>query len=322
MPRNRFIPEFMIRNWQKNAGKSVSRQGWWRVGYALAVLCNVACTPFAVARDFEGHVTTTFTRGGEVETLLYTIGTNYLRIERGENDRPYPKNLIARDTGLITLLFPNNRSFVQLKPRDPNVPGTPAGVSAPAQMQLPPPSAIGPTNLPGTPAQPQMPQLPPGVGPQPTTPGAGGAFASMPAMPMMPPMPMEPMELRATKDTTNLLGYTCLRYELHQRGEAMEIWATDKLMPFEPYQQNQPHRRFGPRMIEDQWGQLVKAKKLFPLLAVLRFERPSPSPNGAPPAAAPERLRFEVKSITPEKIEDITLFQPPPDYHELAPMPF
>lgn len=166
-----------------------------------------------------------------------------------------------------------------------------------------------------------MPQLPPNVGPQATTPG-GGAFSSMPAMPMMPPMPMEPMELKATKDTTNLLGYTCVRYELHQRGESMEIWATDKLPPFEPYLQNQPHRRFGPRMIEDQWGQLLKAKKLFPLLAVLRFERPSPPAGSTPPAPGPERLRFEVKSITSEKIDDSALFQPPPDYHELEPMAF
>lgn len=288
--------------------------------WAVLCLASILLSQFAIAGDFEGRISTTVTRGEEVETLLYTIGTNCLRIERGETDRPYPKDLIARDTGGTTLLFPNNRSFVQLKPRDRNAPDRPPGIPALAQTQSPPPSTIGPTNLPGTPAQPQMPQLPPGVGPQATTPG-GGNFSGMPAMPMMPPMPTEPMELKATKDTTNLLGYACMRYELHQRGESMEIWATDKLLPFEPYLQNQPHR-FGPRMIEDQWGQLLKAKKLFPLLAVLRFERPSPSADGTPPAPGPERMHFEVKSITPEKIEDSALFQPPPDYHELAPMPF
>ena len=36
-----------------------------------------------------------------------------------------------------------------------------------------------------------------------------------------------------------------------------------------------------------------------------------------------ERLRFEVKTITPEKITDPHghLFQPPADYHELDPLP-
>jgi hypothetical protein len=297
--------------------------------WALLCLVSILAPQFAWARDFEGRITATVTRGGEVETLQYTIGTNCIRIERGENDRPYPKDLIARDTGAVTLLFPNNRSFVQLKSRDPNPPTMPPGFPAPTQMpgamgtamQPLPPPAIGPTNLPGTPARPQMPatpQLPPGVGPQPSAPG-GGAMAAMPAMPM-PAMPMEKMELKATADTTNLLGYTCVRYELSLRGEAMEIWATDKLPAFEPYLQNQL-RRFGPRMIEDQWGELLKAKKLFPLLAVLRFAPPSP-PSGAAPALGPERLRFEVKSITPEKIEDGALFQPPPDYHELPAMPF
>ena len=122
---------------------------------------------------------------------------------------------------------------------------------------------------------------------------------------------MEKPELKATGEKTNLLGYVCTRYELKQRGEVMEIWATDRLLPFQPWLANQPPR-FGPRMIEEQWGELLKQQKLFPLLAILRFE------NG------PERLRFEVKAITPERIEDHDgkLFQPPPDYHEIEPLPF
>jgi hypothetical protein len=128
---------------------------------------------------------------------------------------------------------------------------------------------------------------------------------------MMPMPGMDKLELRATGEKTNLLGYACIRYELKQRGEVMEIWATDQLLPYQPWQQNQPPR-FGPRMIEEQWSELVRARKLFPLLASLKFE------NG------PERLRFEVKTITPEKIEDRDgqLFQPPADYHELDPLPF
>jgi hypothetical protein len=124
-------------------------------------------------------------------------------------------------------------------------------------------------------------------------------------------MPMPPLELKDTAETTNLLGYTCKRYELKERGEVLEIWATDKLLPFLPYMPNQPHR-FGPRMIEEQWVELVKAKNLFPLLAIAKFE------NG------PERMRFEVKSIKPQKIEDPDglLFQPPPGYLEIQPLPF
>jgi len=125
-------------------------------------------------------------------------------------------------------------------------------------------------------------------------------------------MPMEPpLELKATGQTTNLLGYACARYELKQRGETLEIWATDKLLPFQAWQPNQ-RPRFGPRMIEEQWGDLVRAQKLFPLLAVLK------------PEHGPERLRFEVKSVKEEKITDPDgkLFRPPADYHEIQPLPF
>lgn len=132
---------------------------------------------------------------------------------------------------------------------------------------------------------------------------------------------MEQAELKATGETTNLLGYTCVRYELKQRGEVMEIWATDKILSFRPYIQNQPHR-FGPRRIEEKWGDLLKAKQLFPLLAVLRFDHPAAPGTSAPSAPGPERLRFEVMAITPEKITDATLFRPPPDYQEIQPLPF
>jgi hypothetical protein len=52
-------------------------------------------------------------------------------------------------------------------------------------------------------------------------------------------------------------------------------------------------------------------QEIFCKLATLKVE------NG------PEQLRFEVKTITPEKIADPDgrLFQPPADYHELAPLP-
>ena len=264
----------------------------------LIALLSTINSQLSTAFAFEGRLRATLTRGGEVETFLYTVGTNQLRIECGETDFPHAKNLVNLDTGAITLLFPHNRSFVRLKSE---------GAHMPTRVPADAPSAgIGPTNLPGAPAPPTMPQMPQ----LPQMPAAGGGMPAMPAMPMMP-MPGEALELKATDQTTNLLGYACTRYELKQRGEVMEIWATAKLMPFQPYLQNQPPR-FGPRMIEEKWGELMKAKKLFPLSVVLRFE------NG------PERLRFEVKSVTPEKIEDRAgaLFQPPPDYQEIQPLPF
>ena len=65
-------------------------------------------------------------------------------------------------------------------------------------------------------------------------------------------------------------------------------------------------------MIEQQWPELVKAKKLFPLLATLKFD------NGV------ERFRFEIQSVTPEKLTagDKQLFQPPANYFEIQPLPF
>jgi hypothetical protein len=121
----------------------------------------------------------------------------------------------------------------------------------------------------------------------------------------------EKMELKPTGKKEKILGFDCEQFEIKQRGETLEIWATDELLPYQPYVRNQPHR-FGPRMMEEQWPALLTARKLFPLRASLRFD------NGA------ERFHFEVKSITPEKIadKDGKLFQPPADYFEIQPLPF
>ncbi len=251
---------------------------------------------------FTGRIEAALTGGGEVQKLFYTAGTNCVRIEPAADGQPNPVDLVDRASGALTLLFPHNRSFVRLK-NEATIPLSPNGLPP-----MTPPAGVGSGTFsaaPGVGAPPGMPvppQMPPGVGPQP---GGGGIPVAMPMM------PMETAKLTATTDTTNLLGYACTRYELKQRGEVMEIWATDKLMPFQAYQQNQPHR-FGPRMMEEQWGEMLKSKKLFPLLAVLKFE------NG------PERLRFEVRSVKPEAIadKDGSLFQPPTDYNELNPLPF
>jgi len=299
---------------------------------ALAAGLFILTSP---ATAFEGRITAAATQGGQTMALLYTVGTNALRLEVTGSDQPNPVDVLDRNSGKLTLLFQNNRSYVHLPkaaeaasappPGFPIPPGQlPSGIGpqtgAPAMPA--PPTGIGPTNLPGMPAMPALPAgLPPGVGPQaqrpntpgvtamPQMPGAPG-MGAMPAMPVMP-MPGEAMELKATGEKTNLLGFACERFEIKQRGEIMEIWATEQLLPFQNYVRNQPPR-FGPRLIEERWADLLTAKKLFPLRASLRFEN------------ALERFRFEVLTVTPQKLkaEDATLFLPPEGYFEIQPLPF
>jgi hypothetical protein len=332
--------------------------------------CVAALAPTAFA--FEGRINAVVSQGTEPTPLRYTVGTNFLRIEVTTTNWPNPVDIMDRNSGALTLLFPHNRSYVRLKsasetssapPGLPQMPSAlPPGVgpqlrspSVPVMPNLPTspgtpgnlPPGIGPTNVPGIPVPPRIPRmperpamptapagLPPGVGPQASVPGTSGATphaaggtpalpmlmmpnppaaGGMPSMTAMPMMPMmgEAMELEATGEKTNLLGYACEKFEIKQRGETMEIWATDGLLPFQNYVRNQPPR-FGPRMIEEQWAGLVTAKKLFPLRASLHFE------EGA------EQYRFEVQSITPQKLteEDLKLFLPPDGYFEIQPLPF
>jgi hypothetical protein len=229
--------------------------------FKLAIIvtgCVFAIASTAAA--FEGRINAVTTRGNQTDVLLYTAGSNFLRVENTATNWPSPVDILDRNSGELTLLFPNNRSFVRLKSAVENRSPVPTGVSA---------------------------------------------------MPMMPPPMMENADLKATGDKTNLLGFACEKYEIKQRGETMDIWATDQLFPFQPYVQNQPHH-FGPRMIQEQWPELVKDRKLFPLLAILKFD------NGM------ERFRFEVTSVTPDKLAagDEQLFQPPANYFEIQPLPF
>lgn len=130
-------------------------------------------------------------------------------------------------------------------------------------------------------------------------------------MPMPIPSMAERVDLNATTNKAEILGYACTRYDATNRAERLEVWATEKLLPFVPYAQARP-TQFGPRTIEDQWPDLLRSRGLFPLRAMLRVD------NG------PERLRFEVQSIKAERMEGTheTLFQPPADYHEQEPPPF
>ena len=262
-----------------------------------SLLVLLAVLPW-VARSsaFEGRVQAIITQGSETRAFLYTVGTNYMRIECMETNWPFAKNIINLDSGAVTLLFPHNRSFMRLKPASessaspfPDVPamplppgGLPPGIG-PQVLAVPPsmPAVIGPTNLPGVPAAPHIPDLPkrlatlpPGIGPQggatPAMPGMPAGMPPMAGMQMMPPMGMEQAELQATSDTTNLLGYVCARYELKQGGEVMEIWATGKLLPYQAWLPNQP-ARLGPRTLEDRWPELLKERQNLPFAGDLEI---------------------------------------------------
>ncbi|HEV2454304.1 MAG TPA: DUF4412 domain-containing protein [Verrucomicrobiae bacterium] len=292
----------------------------------------------AAPASFEGHISALTSQGDSPGALLYTVGTNFMRVEVTGTNAADAVDILDRQSGELTLLFPGNRCFVRFKagmgkangaPPGSDMPGGPStgGASAPDPPIPPPrpPPGMGPANFPGMPPprsnMPMMPgELPPGIGPQAQSAPPPG-FPAMPNMPhpagmgSMPVMPMMPpgggLELKATGETTNLLGYTCERYEIKQWGQTMEIWATDQLPPFQVYLRNQPPG-IGPPRIEWRWGELIAARGLFPLLASLKAD------NGM------ERYRFEVQSITPGKLTkaDAKGFQTPADYIEIPARPF
>jgi len=228
------------------------------------------------AYAFEGRIAATLTRGSEAQHLLYTVGTNSLCVERADTDRPRAWDIVNLRSGAVTLVFPHNRSFMRLK----NNSG--AGI---------PPVSSAAALASRADANPQL---------------IGGM--QMPSRMMRPPL--DTLALKATRQTTNLLGFACRKFAIQARGETMEIWATDQLLPVAPYLENPPSR-FGPCLIEQQWAGLLQAQSLFPVLAVLKFE------NGR------ERLRYVVSTVTPQTLtdDDQKLFTPPDGYIEIEPLP-
>ncbi len=299
----------------------------------------------SASENFQGQIRARAGRTGAPAELLYTVGTNLMRVEMLDTNFPNPIDIVDLESGQITLIMPMNRTFMRFKPGiqrgpafGPAFPVSPGalppgigpqavGPGATPPGFAPPAAAFGPTNLPGVPAIPALPAppggLPLGIGPQSQAPAVPGvaAMPSLPApppsasMPAIPPIPTTPpgvaLELQPTGEQTNLLGNSCATFQIKQRGESMEVWATDQLAPFQAYLPNQPPS-FGPPMIEYQWSGLLSARKLFPLRAVLRAD------NG------PERYRFEVLSITPRKLtqQELKGFQPPEGYVEIQPRPF
>ena len=84
---------------------------------SLRRLLLVVCVVIAPsAFGFEGRINAVMIRGNQTDALLYTVDTNFLRVEMTATNRPNPVDILDRNTGELTLLFPNNRSFVRLKP--------------------------------------------------------------------------------------------------------------------------------------------------------------------------------------------------------------
>jgi hypothetical protein len=295
----------------------------------MAVCCGSICLISAVrGTGFEGKIHAVGGRTGAVGGLLYTVGTNCMRVEMTDTNFPNAIDLVDLSSGQITLVQPMNHTFLRFKPDEhPNLPGRfmggpamapppPPMPAAPPEMPPGPPPGIGPTNLPGMPAMPQVPQMPQRP-PMPNGMPPGGppmqALAPNPgmgaAMAMRRPAMM--FQLQAAEGQTNLLGYDCRHYLIQQHGETMDIWATDKLLPFQVYLPNQPPS-FGMPMMEYQWSKLLAEKKLFPLLASMRGD------NGV------ELYHFEVQSIAAGNLSEHEAqnLQPPGDYIEIQPRPF
>ena len=113
---------------------------------ALALAATLMRQP-ASAQAFEGRIHATITQGNQNQAMLYTVGTNYLRVELTATNWPNPVDILDRQAGALTLLFPHNRSFVRLKPVVDNSPAPPGfpqmhgGVPPVAGSQPQPPGA-------------------------------------------------------------------------------------------------------------------------------------------------------------------------------------
>jgi len=127
------------------------------------------------APAFEGRISAISARGGPPVPLLYTVGTNYLRVEMTDTNWPNAIDILDRNSGQMTLVFPHNGTFVRLKAAANNSSASPPGF-------------------------PQMPSgLPPGIGPQARSNPPGAS-----AMPMRPQMPVPPQRLPPGVGPTNL----------------------------------------------------------------------------------------------------------------------
>jgi hypothetical protein len=332
-----------------------------RFSVILFAFISLLPSPLLCAADkdknFEGTVAVTEMRGGVSTQTIYTRKGDQLRIENPDKSKPEPINIVDLAAKKLTIVYPHNSSFVVVdlatRPSVAGV-GDPGGSAPGASMPVGPGSTIPATTLaqvgpaisppPGFPSPPPMPSMPPmpnnlmasgmpkmPLGGAPI--GAGGAPA-LPNPGIMPPMPGMGTfggtpELKKTDKTKKIQGFDCALYTISDRMETFEIWATpdSALFPFRLVRPNYLNRHFGPRMIDEQWIELLQKQSLFPLEAILRTDpRPqaqgragtSPAPSaGVAADRGQERLSFKVEKIEKKKVDNEKLFQPPEGYFEI-----
>ena len=240
------------------------------------------------------------------------------------------------------------------RPGPAGVPGTPP---APINPDIPatPPQPAAPQSPAGAPAIPEMPTptlpdgspLPNGIGPQPgagsarTVPGVnpgqpavpGGLPIGLPAgiptdMPMMPGQ-TEEMKLSAGKESKTIHGYLCQRYVMTLPGEGeMTLWLSDAadLPPFHLPLHEAPRARGRVDWLV-QWPAVLRERKLFPMLAILRVapeQAAKPTEADTPATKIPlkqgrEIARWEITDISAKPISDqeSSLFAIPLNYHQM-----
>ena len=289
------------------------------------------------ARGFEGILTVTETRDGISTQTVYTGKGEKLRIENADKSKPEPINVVDLAAKKLTIVYPHNSSFVVLdlikndapsssSNRAPGVIAPPdsteGGVSHGLAFTPPPRPGLATSPPPGFPTPPPAPSMPA----MPNLAGAG---------PMMPPIPAlggtgAATELKKTEKTKKIQGFNCVCYTLSDGTEIFEIWAAPDadLFPFRLLQTSFQNRQFGPRMLEEQWVELLQKQSLFPLEASMRtiLHHPVESRAGATapadpdraPAQSQERFSFKVEMIERKKIDNTeTLFSPPKNFNEI-----
>ena len=237
--------------------------------FIFAVLSSLANAEPA----FEGTISATYARGGEANksNVVFTRQGNGLRIENTTN-KLEPVNIFDLAANRLTIIYPHNTTYVVSDLRK-------SSLSREARMPAMPLNNI-----------------------------AVGAAGS--AMPPIPPIPGQSgaSELKKTEQTKKIQGLDCALYVIENRGEKFEIWATGDaaLFPFHLIERDAVNGRFGPRMLEEEWVELLRAKSLFPLEASLRMND-----------VKTEQLSFKIDKIEKRKTAEDAPFRPPEGYQEM-----
>jgi len=282
----------------------------------------------------EGELTMRISHRSEYsQTHRYQLKNSQLLIYRPGEIIPAPSlNLIDLNTGLVKIIYPHNGTWREYSSNQeststafPSLPKFPSGIFpniSPPTIPTPP-FNIGP-GMPGSPpsglelgSAPPSPQ--PGIPPIPVLSNfPASAFAAIPSMPGT----NEPPTLTKAGATRMIHGYDCQRYtlEIPQEG-TLTLWLTDSLPPFHILISHPPAKQHRTQW-RDHWPSLLREKKLFPLLAILRpTQEEDREANGSAQSQDQEISRWEITQISPKIFVDqeLAAFTVPADFHRLDP---